>query len=123
MYTGQFRFGRECRVCSDWECPIGQYRITCTPNSDSYCKPCTNKPSGQQYLTPGNDNDCKYGKRGSLNDGEVGGDSDPAVVATLDQHMDDDLARSEPVQEADWDDRGLAQRAAEAASRVVDPQA
>ena len=48
---------------------------------------------------------------------------DPAVVATLDQHMDDDLARSEPVQEADWDDRGLAQRAAEAASRVVDPQA
>ena len=82
MYTGQFRFGRECRVCSDWECPIGQYRITCTPNSDSYCKPCTNKPSGQQYLTPGNDNDCQYGKRGSLNDGEVGGDSDPAVVAT-----------------------------------------
>ena len=81
MYTGQFRFGRECRVCSDWECPIGQYRITCTPNTDSYCTRCTNKPSGQQYLTPGNDNDCEYGQKGSLYDGEVGGDSDPAVVA------------------------------------------
>ena len=83
MYTGQFRFGRECRVCSDWECPIGQYRITCTPNSDSYCKPCTNKPSDQAYLTPGNDNDCQYGKKPRhLQHGDFNDNSDPAVVAT-----------------------------------------
>ena len=84
MYTGQFRFGLECRVCSDWECPIGQYRITCTPHTDSYCKPCTNKPNDQYYITPGNDNDCEFSKFGqteSLLDGKVVVDSDPAVVA------------------------------------------
>ncbi len=48
---------------------------------------------------------------------------DPTVVAALDEQMDDDLARSERVEEAAWDDRGLVQRAAEAASRLVDHQA
>ena len=53
---GQFRFGRECRVCSEFECPIGQYRMTCTPDTDSYCAPCTNtkKSTTAVYLTPGN---------------------------------------------------------------------
>jgi len=37
--------GRSCRVCSDWECPIGQYRSTCTAHTDSYCKKCTNAPA------------------------------------------------------------------------------
>eukprot|EP00802_Teleaulax_amphioxeia_P008837 Tamp_08848.p1 GENE.Tamp_08848~~Tamp_08848.p1 ORF type:complete len:421 (+),score=49.22 Tamp_08848:188-1450(+) len=57
--------GRSCRVCSDWECPIGQYRSTCTAHTDSYCKKCTNAPAATaevryEYTAPGNDNDCEY---------------------------------------------------------------
>ena len=51
--------GHACRACSDWICPMGQYRVSCTPYSDSYCNPCTNKPAGNYvYTSPGNDNDC-----------------------------------------------------------------
>lgn len=57
----RFQYGRDCRKCSDWACPVGQYRSPCTPDSDSYCKLCTNKPGeGYVYMTPGNDNDCEY---------------------------------------------------------------
>ena len=66
-YPNTFQFGGKCRDCSDWECPIGQYRVPCTAGTDSYCKPCTNKPSSTTftYLTPGNDNDCVYKACGS----------------------------------------------------------
>lgn len=56
----RFQYGRQCRKCSSWACPIGQHRESCTPQSDSYCKPCTNKPDGNYvYTTPGNANDCE----------------------------------------------------------------
>ena len=57
----RFQYGNRCRKCSDWACPIGQYRERCTPQSDSYCKNCTNKPDGDTvYTTPGNQNDCGW---------------------------------------------------------------
>ena len=56
----RFQYGRQCRKCSSWACPIGQYREQCTPQSDSYCRPCTNKPDGHVYTTPGNQNDCDH---------------------------------------------------------------
>ena len=57
----RFQYGNRCRKCSDWACPIGQYRERCTPQSDSYCKTCTNKPDGDNvYTTPGNQNDCEW---------------------------------------------------------------
>jgi hypothetical protein len=57
----RFQYGRSCRKCSDWECPVGQYRSPCTPDTDSYCKLCTNKPEASYvYTSPGNDNDCEY---------------------------------------------------------------
>jgi cardiolipin synthase len=39
---------------------------------------------------------------------------DPAVVAILDQHFEEDVAASEPVDRQAWPDRSLAQRAMEA---------
>jgi hypothetical protein len=39
-----FEFGVGCRKCSEWMCPIGQYRAACSRYSDSYCLPCTNTP-------------------------------------------------------------------------------
>jgi hypothetical protein len=62
---GRYQYGRNCRKCSDWECPIGQYRQACTPDTDSYCKLCNNKPAEARryvYTTPGNDNDCEFAK-------------------------------------------------------------
>ena len=67
----RFQFGAGCRKCSNWECPIGQFRETCTSGSDSYCKLCTNKPGGSaetMYTSPGNStsvndgsgNDCAF---------------------------------------------------------------
>lgn len=57
----RFQYGRDCRKCSAWACPIGQYRESCTPQSDSFCAPCTNKPAGDNiYTTPGNANDCEW---------------------------------------------------------------
>ena len=54
-----YAYGHACRACSDWICPMGQYRVSCTPYSDSYCKLCTNKPAGNfVYTSPGNANDC-----------------------------------------------------------------
>ncbi|MFN0089196.1 MAG: phospholipase D-like domain-containing protein [Acidimicrobiales bacterium] len=44
---------------------------------------------------------------------------DPAVVAELDAHYDEDLTRSEPVDPEDWTERSLAQRAAERATGLV----
>jgi cardiolipin synthase len=38
---------------------------------------------------------------------------DPAIVATLDQHYDDDLARSERIDLTRWENRSVAQRALE----------
>ena len=63
--TGQFKYGRECRTCSDWDCPIGQFRSICTPHTDSYCKLCANAPPDADgvsyiYTSPGNNNDCEY---------------------------------------------------------------
>ena len=44
---------------SSWECPIGQYRESCSSGHDSYCRPCTNKPDARYaYVSPGNTNDC-----------------------------------------------------------------
>jgi hypothetical protein len=66
-YPNTFQFGGKCRDCSNWECPIGQYRVPCTASTDSYCKPCTNRPSSlnSAYVTPGNDNDCLSAPCGS----------------------------------------------------------
>ena len=40
--AGFFRFGDTCRSCSTNVCPDGQYRVACTPGSDSYCTKCNN---------------------------------------------------------------------------------
>jgi cardiolipin synthase len=45
---------------------------------------------------------------------------DEAMTAVLDGHMDEDLARSEPIDLADWEQRGLLQRVQEKAIKVVD---
>ena len=59
--VNMFQYGRGCRQCSDWVCPVGQYRQACSQHADSYCALCTNKPSEMYtYTTPGNDNDCEY---------------------------------------------------------------
>ena len=56
-----YAYGHGCRSCSDWICPMGQYRVRCSSYSDSYCKQCTNKPAGNYtYTSPGNENDCQY---------------------------------------------------------------
>ena len=62
----KFEYGVGCRKCNDWMCPVGQYRTACSQHSDSYCVPCTNKPSGTvlqnvskeyfEYTSPGNNN-------------------------------------------------------------------
>lgn len=44
---------------------------------------------------------------------------DDGVVAELDAHFDDDLTRSEPVDPARWEERGLLQRVGEKAVSVV----
>ena len=64
-FKGEFAYGSSCRTCSDWECPIGQYRAMGTPHTDSYCRLCTNAPADTSdrkyvYMTPGNNNDCQY---------------------------------------------------------------
>jgi hypothetical protein len=64
----EFRYGSHCRKCSTIECPVGQYRVECSMHNDGYCKPCTNKPSGEgelsaethEYTEPGNNNNCAY---------------------------------------------------------------
>ena len=71
---GSFAYGRTCRACSDWECPVGQFRTTCTPHSDSYCKRCSNAPMDANtyaYTTPGNDNDCQYAVVKTSSDAEI----------------------------------------------------
>jgi len=73
---GFFAYGHSCRKCSDWECPIGQYRSTCTPHNDGYCTKCSNAPQDTSamkytYMTPGNDNDCEF-KTVSAGDANVG---------------------------------------------------
>ena len=45
---------------------------------------------------------------------------DPEVVAELDRHFDEDLARSEAVGPGDWGDRTLVQRTKEAVAGLVD---
>ncbi len=45
---------------------------------------------------------------------------DPAVVAELDRHFEDDLAASEPVESGGWSERGVVQRVKEAASDLID---
>ena len=44
---------------------------------------------------------------------------DPALVALLDQHFDDDLARSKEMEEGRWERRPVLNRVAEAAVRPV----
>jgi cardiolipin synthase len=44
---------------------------------------------------------------------------DPALVATLDAHIADDLRSSKKMEPADWADRGLVQRAGEQLSEVM----
>ena len=45
---------------------------------------------------------------------------DEAVTAVLDGHMDEDLARSKPIDLDDWQERGLLQRIEEKAVKVID---
>ncbi|HEU5081750.1 MAG TPA: phospholipase D-like domain-containing protein [Acidimicrobiales bacterium] len=45
---------------------------------------------------------------------------DEGMTRLLDGHMDEDLARAEPVDLADWEERGLFQRMQEKAIQVVD---
>jgi cardiolipin synthase len=45
---------------------------------------------------------------------------DPATVAVLDEHLDDDFTRSVALDPAQWADRGLLQRAAEKVASTVD---
>jgi len=45
---------------------------------------------------------------------------DEGIAALLDRHMDEDLARSEPIDLADWEERGLLQRVQEKAVKVID---
>jgi len=45
---------------------------------------------------------------------------DEGMTHLLDEHMDEDLARSEPVDLADWEERGLFQRVQEKAVKVID---
>lgn len=44
---------------------------------------------------------------------------DPATVGTLDGHFEDDLTRSDELDPAEWDRRGLVQRATELAVRPI----
>jgi cardiolipin synthase A/B len=43
-----------------------------------------------------------------------------AMTALLDRHMDEDLARAEPIDLEDWEQRGLLQRVQEKAVSVID---
>ncbi|HEX4902154.1 MAG TPA: phospholipase D-like domain-containing protein [Acidimicrobiales bacterium] len=45
---------------------------------------------------------------------------DEGMASLLDGHMDDDLSRSEPIDLADWEERGLFQRVQEKAVSVID---
>jgi len=45
---------------------------------------------------------------------------DEAMAALLDRHMDEDLARAEPIDLEDWEKRGLFQRVQEKAVSVID---
>jgi cardiolipin synthase len=44
---------------------------------------------------------------------------DPQVIAVLDEHLRQDLARSDDVDPADWAERGLLQRAGERVTELV----
>ena len=80
-YRNTFAYGNSCRGCSDYECPIGQFRTMCTPHSDSYCKKCTNAPdTSYEYVTPGNDNDCEYRTNSVAADLGEFSSSDPASL-------------------------------------------
>mmetsp|Transcript_64028 Transcript_64028/g.93741 ORF Transcript_64028/g.93741 Transcript_64028/m.93741 type:complete len:456 (-) Transcript_64028:9-1376(-) len=81
-YRMSFMYGNGCRRCSDWECPIGQYRSMCTPGSDSYCKLCTNAPTGMTYVTPGNNNDCEYATQDATQVNDFP-DADPASLVVF----------------------------------------
>jgi len=45
---------------------------------------------------------------------------DPGMAALLDGHMDEDLARSEPIDLEEWEQRGMLQRVQEKAVKVID---
>jgi cardiolipin synthase A/B len=47
---------------------------------------------------------------------------DSDVIDVLDQHFEEDLRRSEPVDPAEWKDRGPLQRAAEKVTELIDDQ-
>ncbi len=45
---------------------------------------------------------------------------DPEVVAELDSHFEDDIARSKPVDPPSWEDRSVLQRAKETVTELVE---
>jgi len=54
----------------------------CTPGSDSYCKLCTNAPTGMTYVTPGNNNDCEYATQDATQVNDFP-DADPASLVVF----------------------------------------
>jgi len=120
---GRFQYGRNCRKCSDWMCPTGQYRTMCTQHADSYCKLCTNKPEGNfVYISPGNDNDCEYEAcstdpnaglelcMSATEGGVVGGESD--VEFTSDSPTELVFYAEMPLDEATFNSVGATYKAA-----------
>jgi len=101
-YKMSFMYGNGCRRCSDWECPIGQYRSMCTPGSDSYCKLCSNAPTGMTYVTPGNNNDCEYATQDATQVNDFP-DADPASLVVY---------MELPVDEATFNQKGEGFRTA-----------
>lgn len=52
--VGYYKSGSACMLCSSsLACPIGQYRGACSDSADAICLPCTGKPPGAYYTSPG----------------------------------------------------------------------
>ena len=53
-YNGEFAYGRSCRKCSDWECPIGQVLLLSNALLLSYLTvvPQVQPLGDSSYLTP-----------------------------------------------------------------------
>ena len=92
---------------SNWECPIGQFRETCTSGSDSYCKLCTNKPGGSpetMYTSPGNStsvndgsgNDCAF--QTCVNDVSS---AQPSCPGTVSPEFEGSSQSGNPLKESD----------------------
>lgn len=63
--AGYYQSGSACIRCStDTACAVGQYRGACGSNEDAPCIPCTGKPPGSLYTSPGTNpptsNNCEW---------------------------------------------------------------